>query len=142
MEHFEIDLLAIQETECLGQPQDQIVASTAGKSYRYFHTGERKGVGFIVAPSLCKPQLALTFHNVTPRILHLAISSGENQTSFLAAYSPIDTGPTSSSSPKNISFYSKLEEYIENKLTLSSKHQLSFLEILTAHCVKGTMLLL
>ena len=127
MEHFEIDLLAIQETECLGQPQDQIVASTAGKSYRYFHTGERKGVGFIVAPSLCKPQLALTFHNVTPRILHLAISSGENQTSFLAAYSPIDTGPTSSSSHKNISFYSKLEEYIENKLTLSSKHQLVIL---------------
>ena len=127
MEHFEIDLLAIQETECLNQPKDQIIRSTKGKAFRYYHTGDRKGVGFIIAPSLCTPQLTLTLHTVSPRLLHLTMSSGEHQTSFIAAYSPIDTSPTSSTSHKNTLFYSSLEDYIETKLPLSSKHHLIIL---------------
>ena len=86
MEHHSIDLLAIQETECLGQPQDQLITNSKGKSYRYIHTGERKGVGFLIAPSLCSPAYTTEFRIVNPRILHLTISSGKTTTSFLLSH--------------------------------------------------------
>ena len=123
METYAIDLLAVQETECLHQPIDQIITSNTGKQYRFRHTGVRKGVGFLISPSLSSANV--TLRTITSRILHLALSLGQKkQVSFLSVYSPIDSAPTSDVSHNNTAFYSHLQEYIEEKIRPSANHNL------------------
>ena len=84
MERFQIDLLAVQETECFKQEKEQWLRE-GEKNYLFVHTGARKGVGFILSQELL-PIEPNNFQEISPRILRLNLS----QEFFFSIYCPTD----------------------------------------------------
>jgi exonuclease III len=92
MEDFQIDILAIQETECLNQDREQILRSESGRHYYFSHTGAKKGVGFLVAQTMSV--VAENFKEISPRILRLDLENIFNKKiALFSAYCPIDQKP-------------------------------------------------
>ena len=111
MEKNNIDLLAIQETECLHQPKEQVIFSSQSKPFFFIHTGARKGVGFLVAPSL-QPVNTESFQEVSPRILSFRPQSIQKIT-FFCVYCPIDQKKNSEESKCNTHFFNTLQKELE-----------------------------
>ncbi len=113
METLKIDLLAIQETECLHQPKQQLLQSRRNQKFLFVHTGVQKGVGFLLSQKV--KVVPENFTEVSSRILRLDLSQQfqENLT-FFSVYSPIDQRYASTKSEKNLRFFSTLNKAIES----------------------------
>ena len=103
MERFQIDLLAVQETECFKQEKEQWLRE-GDKNYLFVHTGVRKGVGFILSQELL-PIETTNFQEISPRILRLNLS----QEFFFSIYCPTDKKEGATESWKNKRFFSTLQ---------------------------------
>jgi exonuclease III len=73
MEKEEIDVLAVQETQCRDQPQSQTVLSALGQEYVFLHSGEAYGTGFFASSSLCAVNDE-DFHVFNSRITRLQLN--------------------------------------------------------------------
>ncbi len=112
MEIFEIDILALQETECLHQPKEQLLQSRRGKRYFFVHTGVQKGVGFLVSQKI---QVAFeNFIEISSRIIQLNIfHQFQEKLTLFSIYCPIDQRYSSSKSERNLRFFGVLNKAIE-----------------------------
>ncbi len=109
MEKFKIDVLALQETECLHQEREQKILSAAGRQYFYTHTGVQKGVGFLLSQKM-QPFLSESFQKITSRILRFDWKGDSKTISFFSIYSPIDQNQLSPMSKKNEEFFKSLQK--------------------------------
>ncbi len=110
METLQIDILAIQETECQGQQNEQEITNNKGKKFTYYHTGKRKGVGFLLSSALDNATLS----TITGRILRLKIEQKEKKPLiFYSVYCPIDTSETNEKKRRNEKFFKHLMDALQ-----------------------------
>ncbi len=122
MEIFQIQILALQETECLHQPKEQLLQSMRNNRFLFVHTGTQKGVGFLVSHKI---QVASeNFTEISSRILQLdLVGQFQENMTFFSAYCPIDQRYGSSKSEKNSTFFSNLNKAIGKKIYFFLKSQ-------------------
>lgn len=113
MESLKIDILAVQETQCLNQLKEQFIKGKSGRNFLFVHTGVQLGVGFIISPKILPLSLE-NFTEVSPRILQLDLSEKlAKKTILFSVYSPTDQKESSPNIKKNKAFYSLLQKTLD-----------------------------
>ncbi len=121
VENLKIDILALQETECLNQEIEQILLSSSGKQYFFRHTGAKKGVGFLLSQKM-QPFVSESFFEISSRILRFDWKGAAKPISFFSVYCPIDQKKLSEASKKNEQFFKTLQKALDqcqNQTSLS-----------------------